>query len=277
MAKPQYLMEGESEWQRLVVKGDTESTAAQLLATGLGQNPRAGFHAIDAGCGAGFVSRIMSQLLAESHPSSRLTMLDTAASRLEHAKQRLVKDSHVEAVTVECDLSDIPLADNSADYVFCRFVFEYLADPKAVFEELLRVTKPGGKLVIGDLDYNCMTHYPIAADLEAELHELMNLLNSKKLLDPYIGRKLYSYYHSYRLSDIQVRVIPHHLFYGELKDSDDFNWTEKIERLIEFKKQHGLQLSFDLETFKTRFLNFLRSPARFSYTPLILVEGVKRG
>jgi SAM-dependent methyltransferase len=161
------------------------------------------------------------------------------------------------------------------DYVFCRFVFEYLSEPQKVFDELVRILKPGGKLVVGDLDYNSMTHYPVDSILEEDFNRLMGFLRSNKFLDPFVGRKLYRFFYKADFKEIKIRVEAHHLFYGPMSTTEELNWLAKLEQLTELQKKGTIPPEIDLEGFKTRFRKFLNLPDRFSYTPLILVEGRK--
>ncbi len=45
------------------------------------------------------------------------------------------------------DLAHLPLQDASVDLVFSQSVFEHLTEPAAVFAELFRVLKPGGRII----------------------------------------------------------------------------------------------------------------------------------
>ena len=45
------------------------------------------------------------------------------------------------------DLAHLPLEDASVDLIMSRSVFEHLTDPEAVYAELSRVLRPGGRLV----------------------------------------------------------------------------------------------------------------------------------
>jgi ubiquinone/menaquinone biosynthesis C-methylase UbiE len=49
--------------------------------------------------------------------------------------------------TYNADLAHLPLPDASVDVIMSRSVFEHLTDPEAVYRELARVLKPGGRVV----------------------------------------------------------------------------------------------------------------------------------
>lgn len=47
-----------------------------------------------------------------------------------------------------CDVTRIPVPDNSMDAVLCTEVLEHLPDPCAAVREMARILKPGGKLMV---------------------------------------------------------------------------------------------------------------------------------
>jgi len=274
MSKPQYLMESDREGQRLKTKSDWQSTERQLIEAGLLRCSGSPVVA-DVGTGVGFVAKVMGELLSKNYDGSELYYLDQSENRLCEASEFIGAPLGVRKHSVECDLAKIPLPDGILDFAFCRFVFEYLADPLVVLREMIRITKPGGKIVVADLDYNCLTHYPIASDLERQLLEVMNALSAAKYLDAYVGRKLFSFFRRCGLLEIRARVEPHHLFYGELNPSDEYNWSEKVKKLIELQDSGAISLSFSATSFAERFMSFLKSEERFTYTPVVILEGVK--
>lgn len=49
--------------------------------------------------------------------------------------------------TYKTDLANLPLPDACVEVIMSRSVFEHLTDPDAVYRELARVLKPGGRIV----------------------------------------------------------------------------------------------------------------------------------
>lgn len=58
---------------------------------------------------------------------------------------------------VECDVTNLPFDDESADVVTCIQVLVYLADVENALEEMLRVLKPGGRVIIMETDWRNWT------------------------------------------------------------------------------------------------------------------------
>ncbi len=249
-----------------MLKSDAESSRAQLNLTGL----KSGLVALDAGGGAGFVSRIMSEIVGST---GEVVLADQSKDRLQSARDYNKDRKNI--AYVGCSLENIPVADESIDYVFCRFVFEYLKDPMTVMREFLRIVKPGGKIVVGDLDHNMMSHYPISASLQENLVELMGQLEKMKVWDPFAGRKIFHHMSSCQLAKIRVHLLPHHLIYGRVHERDIINWSMKLDQMEDMVSKGVLDLSFDIKVFRSEFMAFFQDPKRFSYSPLILVEAVK--
>lgn len=277
MTKLNYLMEHPDEAKRLHIKSSREKTFAQLLSTHLEDLPECPT-LVDAGCGGGFVSEILLDFLIHKRPGGTLLFLDGSEERLNEA-ERYLKDTHPGAKVpfkrVCCNLEAVSLEAGSVDYVFSRFVFEYLPNPTQALREFKRILKPGGRIAIGDLDYNCLSHYPLKPELESQLLQITRQLEDKKLLDPYIGRKLYTMAYHENFKELEVQVLPHHLFYGALPESEHYNWTSKLDQMVRLQKAGTLNLDFDASLFRAEFMAYLTREDRFTYTPLILVAGVK--
>lgn len=61
-------------------------------------------------------------------------------------------------IDIVSDITNIPVKDNSFDAIMCIEVFEHLPDPVAAFNELYRVLKPKGYLIITS-PFASITHF----------------------------------------------------------------------------------------------------------------------
>jgi len=111
--------------------GLTRETLPPLIeAAGLG----AGYDVLEIGSGPGHIAAA----LAETGAS--VTGIDFSGSMVETARQR-----YPQLTFEEADAEDLPFADGHFDAVVSNFVVHHLARPEAVFKEVCRVLKPGGR------------------------------------------------------------------------------------------------------------------------------------
>ena len=105
-----------------------------------------GMKVLEVGCGPGS--------FAETLRGIELTCLDPSAEMLKVCKRRVdpIRNSRGEepAEYVEAIAEKIPLPDSSFDRVVCLFSFRDFKDKKKGLDEIMRVLKPGGVLIICD-------------------------------------------------------------------------------------------------------------------------------
>ncbi len=171
------------------------------------------------------------------------------------------------------DLYRPALRPGTFDFIWCEFIFEYLKDPDAALAQMVQLLRPGGKLVVADLDGNGFFHYPIAPELETAMRKLEEALRGS--FDPYAGRKLYHRFRRAGLESIRVHAFPYHLYAGAAPSEAMKNWELKIETL----RERGIGAlggrAQDYDRFARAFLDLLRHPDALSYSVLFLVEGLK--
>ncbi len=259
-----YLMESPAEAARLEAKTDSRFTRRLLRRTGLGS----GAIALDAGAGTGAVAREMSRL---EGPNAARTALDGSLARLADGKQLALASSASRVSFLASDLRRLAIRDAVFDFVWCRFVFEYLSDPAEVFNELLRLVKPGGKLVVGDLDGNGLFHHPFPEEWSEAMKRLEAGLQGR--FDPSMGRKLYRFFWERGLTQIRTHVFPYNVYAGRAPADAIANWRQKLEML----KPVGERIlgTFPYKQFSSRFLDFLSQEDTLSYSVLFLVEGIR--
>lgn len=98
----------------------------------------------DVGAGTGFVAAGLAPLV------KRVSVVDASAAMLEVAKKNLSAFSNVEYH--EADGARLPFPDESLDAIFANMYLHHTPDPLAAIREMVRVLRPGGRLVITDMD-----------------------------------------------------------------------------------------------------------------------------
>lgn len=78
--------------------------------------------------------------------------LDATVPMLRIGQQEADKEHLSNMVFVKGYAEELPFLDNSFDIVFSRLAFHHFTDVTAVFSEMVRVLKPGGKLVMIDME-----------------------------------------------------------------------------------------------------------------------------
>lgn len=98
----------------------------------------------DIGAGTGFMAAGLAPRVR------RVYVVDGSAAMLEVAKKNLGRFSNIEYH--EADGASLPFPDESLDAVFANMYLHHTIDPLAAIREMARVLRPGGRLVITDLD-----------------------------------------------------------------------------------------------------------------------------
>ncbi|MFI2743726.1 class I SAM-dependent methyltransferase [Zhouia sp. PK063] len=107
-------------------------------------------HLLDIGCGAGnYTLKMLSKI-----PDMHCTLNDLSEPMLIKAKERLAKTSAKSVTTIQGDIREIPLEENSFCVIVAGAVLHHLRDDndwETTFTKLYKLLKPGGCLMISDL------------------------------------------------------------------------------------------------------------------------------
>jgi arsenite methyltransferase len=103
---------------------------------------------LDVGCGPGFLS---AELQLEVGPAGSVVGVDSSPAMLALAARRCQGRRNV--TLHQGDATSLPVADAGFDGAVCVQVLEYVADIPAALRELYRALRPGGRVVVWDIDW----------------------------------------------------------------------------------------------------------------------------
>jgi ubiquinone/menaquinone biosynthesis C-methylase UbiE len=211
VAMASYIIRGGEEGKaRLgIISEVLEPSSTGLLRTaGIAE----GFRCLDVGCGGGNTALSMARIVG---PTGRVVGIDMDPVKMSLA----ARDAAAQNLTnVEFRTGDATALDEDAEYdlVYARVLLTHLADPDEVLARMVRATKPGGPVVLEDLDHTAVFCHPRCAALERYV-ELYNELSRRRGGDPEIGPKLVGLMRRAGLEHIRVGVVQPVFLEGQAK------------------------------------------------------------
>jgi arsenite methyltransferase len=103
---------------------------------------------LDLGCGAGTDLLISAQMVG---PTGKVIGIDMTPSMLERARESAQRMGLSNVELHDGLIETLPLPDASVDVVTSNGVIDLIPDKDAVFDEIDRVLRPGGRLQIADV------------------------------------------------------------------------------------------------------------------------------
>jgi ubiquinone/menaquinone biosynthesis C-methylase UbiE len=161
---------------------------------------------LDVGCGPGTDTIPLAQIVG---PSGQVVGVDHDAAMIVEADKRAAQAGcrdwchHHQA-----DAAALPLERGTFDSCRSERLFQHVQNPNAVLAEMVRVTKPGGWIVVFDADWSTLSIDTPEVDLERRLlrYRLEHLVNSG-----YVGRQLYGFFTRQQFTEITVELRPIYL------------------------------------------------------------------
>jgi ubiquinone/menaquinone biosynthesis C-methylase UbiE len=258
-------MESSEETRRLLVQERMGNAREALLLAGL----KPGDRALDAGCGPGGISEMMAELVG---PSGHVTGLDLSEERLAEARQINRRRSHVRFL--QGDVRRTGLPDASVDFTWCQFVLQYVPDRQVALQELVRVTRPRGKVVISEFDGFGLNNWPLPEPLREWSLKFVEVVTRTTGFDIFVGRKMFTEMRRMGLVDVRVHLLPQYVIAGAADTTLMVDWETRFNTL---EPVVAAQLG-GLEAYRAmcrEYLQLLADPDALKYSVLLVTEGTR--
>ncbi len=196
-----YIIEGGAEGKkRLHVLSEilSEYTRQLLLREGSIE----GQSVLDVGSGSGDVAIMAAGLVGQS---GSVTAVDFDRDIITLAEQ----DTEVKGISnIRYIAQDVHNLDYSGlfDIVYARFLLSHLQDPVRVLHKLMESLKPGGRIIIEDIDFSGHFCYPPSKAFDDYLHYFATAAGNNGH-NAHIGLSLFSMFTGAGVKDVQFDVI----------------------------------------------------------------------
>jgi C_GCAxxG_C_C family probable redox protein len=147
MSSREYFAEVAEQWDALRAGFFPEAVRTKALAlAGIAPDAaeNAGLTAADLGAGTGFVTEALLAAGVE------VAAVDQSPEMLARLRKKFAASGRL--TVLEGEARRLPLPSAAVDFVFANMFLHHVEEPQAAIAEMARVLKPGGRLIITDLD-----------------------------------------------------------------------------------------------------------------------------
>ena len=141
MDSKRYFDKVANEWDTMRKVFFSETVREKAMAVA---EVRSGKLAADIGAGTGFVTEGLLQ------KGLRVIAVDQSKAMIHQMRNKFGDSPMIDYRIGEAGA--IPIKDSGVDYVFANMFLHHVENPQLAINEMVRILKPGGSLVITDLD-----------------------------------------------------------------------------------------------------------------------------
>lgn len=206
-----YIIRGGVEGKRrleVVARVMWPTTSRVLAEAGLAP----GMRCLDLGCGGGDVTL---QLATSVGPLGQVIGIDMDETKLDLGQQTAKRLRLGNVQFRRLNVHDW-IEESQYDCIYSRFLLTHLADPLRVLRQMLRAVRPGGLVVIEDIDFGGHFCHPPCAGFDAYVR-LYRTAAARQGADADIGPKLYGMLLDAGWREVKVNVVQPTFASGEGK------------------------------------------------------------
>jgi len=260
MKTSEYILRGGAEGRerlRTLSRVMRPSSLALLQRAGF----RQGVACLEIGCGGGDLAFDMARMAG---PSGRVVGMDFDQAELDLAR-REAEDLNLS--NLEFRMADITESapNPEFDVVHARFLLTHLPNPSASIATMRRALRPGGVIVLEDIDFRAHFAYPECAALTRYVELYMELAR-RRGRDPVIGPRLPALLTDAGFENVQMNVVQPAGLSGDVKLMTPLTMESIGGSLI----AEGLSSAAEVTNLVAELYEYARTPGTIGCLPRVV-------
>ena len=224
-----------------------------------------GDYVLDVGCGSG-ADTIPLKGLVGIH--GHVVGVDYDREMLSHAQTGVKEPGDGGQVYHICsDATSLPLISNSFDSCRSERLFQHLLHPELAVSEMLRVTKPGGRVVVLDTDHGTWSVDTSYKDIERRITRFKAESFGH---NGYAGRQLYRLFRQAGLKDVTCEIVS-----GYFTDYELVRFMFMLDEVEPAAVKAGVVSEEELALWRASLETAARSGYFFCSESMVLAAGRK--
>lgn len=248
---------------------DQASTLEELLHSDT-KYP-AGSKVLEAGCGIG----AQTVILSKNSPDARITSIDISEDSLGLAKEHAASEGVKNVEFRMENIFNLPFEDESFDHIFVCFVLEHLKEPVKALASLRRVLKTGGTITVIEGDHGSCFFHPETKEAVKAWDSLIDV-QARLGGDSLIGRQVYPLIKQAGFSDITVS--PRMVYSDSSRPHMEEGFVRRtIIPMVEGVRENAIEMGIiDAEAFDMGIEDLHRTAAEYGTFNYMFFKGVGR-
>jgi ubiquinone/menaquinone biosynthesis C-methylase UbiE len=245
-------------YQRLQVLARALWPTTSVLLARAGLRP--GMRCLDLGCGGGEVTFELARIAGDAGHATGFDMDETKlALGREAAATKGIGNIEFRAANVnEWDEPD------AYDLIYCRFLLTHLGRPVELLRKMWAALKPGGAMVVEDIDFNGYFCHPANEGFNFYVETYRRVVE-RRGGDADIGPKLYGYFLEAGIPNVNLSLIQFVDVRGEAKTLS----LSTLENIVPAILEEGIATEDEVKAALENFARFTEDPTTIVGSPRV--------
>ena len=230
-------------------------------------NIQQGHKILDVGCGSATDTINFAKLVGKT---GQVIGIDYDPQMIQLAEQK-TKEAGVEAWLKHETVTAPPIPYDSEmfDSVHSERVFQHIPNADQMLAEMIRVTKPGGWVVVADTDHSS-TSTDCSDSTLIDIEWRLRRFRAEMFINGYSGRQLFRLFKTNKLDKVSVEIFP--IVVTDYGLGRFFSTADVVEKRA---SEAGIITEDELKSLHEMHTQIDQSGAFFGYATMMVVAGQK--